>query len=90
MPCSMFALLDPAFLDSNACPGGGYTSVKGRYSKRHMLLLQALVELDTGDPIFYSTDPFEMMHKLKMRPAFLLSLKHTATIARDMLKKVRK
>jgi hypothetical protein len=85
----MFALLDLAFLDSHACPGGGYTAVRGCYSKRHMLLIQSLVELDAGDPIFYCSDPFEMIHKLKMRPAFQLSKKHTGTIAHDILKKVR-
>ena len=84
----MFALLDLAFLDSRACPSGGYSSVRGRYSKRHMLLVQTLVELDAGDPIFYCSDPFEMIHKLKMRPAFQLSKKHTSTIAKDILKKV--
>ena len=53
-----------------------------------MLLVQTLVELDAGDPIFYCSDPFEMIHKLKMRPAFQLSKKHTSTIAKDILKKV--
>jgi len=87
--CRMFALLDLAFLNSPACPGGGYTSVRGCYAKRHLLLMQNLIETDAGDPIFYCTDPFEMMHKLMTRPAYALSTKHSANTGRDILKKVR-
>jgi hypothetical protein len=87
--CRMFALLDLAFMSSRACPGGGYTSVGGRYSKRHLLLIQTLIDRDAGDPIFYCTAPFEMMHKLKAHPAYTLSLKHSKTVGADMLKKVR-
>ena len=72
----MFALLDLAFEDSPACPGGGYTSVRGRYTKQHWLLMQQLVEIDAGDPIFYCSDPFELMHKLMTRSAYVLSTKH--------------
>ena len=85
----MFSLCDLAFERSAACPGGGYTAVKGRYSKRHMLLMQWFVVLDMGDPIFSSTSPFELMHKLKTKSAYLLSLKHDKTIAAHILKKVR-
>lgn len=60
----------------------------GRYSKRHMLLLQELIDLDAGDPIFYSADPFEMIHKLKTRPAYSLSTKHSATVGEHILRKV--
>ena len=74
--CRMFALLDLAFEDSPACPGGGYTSVRGRYTKQHWLLMQQLVEIDAGDPIFYCSDPFELMHKLMTRSAYVLSTKH--------------
>ena len=84
----MFALLDLAFQDSRACPGGGYTSVSGRYSKRHMLLMQHLIDTDAGDPFFYSTDPFAMIHKLITRPAYVLSTKHEATVAGSILRKV--
>ena len=84
----MFALQDLAFLPSRACHAGGYTSVKGRYWKRHGLLIGHRVEADTGDPIYSSADPFEMIHKLKIRPAFQLSLKHASRVARDMLYKV--
>lgn len=84
----MFALQDLAYMPSRACSLGGYTSVMGRYWKRHALLMGHLVDGDCGDPIYSSTDPFEMMHKLKIRPAYRLSPKHGVRIARDMLYKV--
>lgn len=85
----MFALLDLAFEPSRACHGGGYSAVRGRYSKRHYLLAMPLFDVGLGDPIYLSTDPFELMHKLKTRPAFQNSLKHAATVARSILMKVR-
>ena len=85
----MFALLDLAFEPSRACHGGGYSAVRGRYSKRHSLLAMPLFVMDMGDPIYVSTDPFELMHKLKTRPTLHNSLKHAATVARSILVKVR-
>ena len=49
--CRMFALLDLAFEPSRACHGGGYSSVRSRYSKRHYLLSMPLFDVDLGDPI---------------------------------------
>lgn len=88
--CRMFALEDLAFNTSVTCPGGGYSSVLGRYSKRHLLLFGPLKEKDVGDPIYTCTAPFETIHKEKTRPAFLHSTKHSTTVAKHILQKVRK
>ena len=85
----MLALLDLAFEPSRACYCSGYSSVRGRYSKRHYLLSMPLFDVELGDLMYLFTDPFELMHKLVTRPAFEHSLEHAATVARSILMTVR-
>jgi hypothetical protein len=58
--------------------------------KRIAMTSQTTFDADGGDPL-HSSAGFEMMHNLFVGPGFTgrLSLKHAATVACDMLQKLR-